>query len=107
MPAHSAEADIYIRQGRLTQADQKIEAIKRMLEDGTTGEGKTRLPEYVLLRAEYLLASGEVSDAINILRANARRLGSRVREMKRRIAFQVDKQGLQLSSDDRAWLRSP
>ncbi|MGR9353991.1 hypothetical protein [Rhizobium leguminosarum] len=102
--AHIAEADILIKMKRLQPAKRKIDTIQKLIDDRNSGEGKSQLPDYVVLKANYLIENEEYSDAVALLQAHERRVAKRLPELKRRISFMIDRDDHRLSSNEKRWL---
>src|ERR1700730_7595725 len=105
VPAHNIEAEILIRLGRLPAALKKIELIQRMIDDRQSGEGSAPLPDYIVLKATYLVENGELPDAVSLLQAHERRLKRRIPELKRKISFLLGSSAHGLTAKQRPWLK--
>jgi hypothetical protein len=106
VPAHSVEAEILIRMGKLGPARAKLDLIHKMILDKNTGEGKTRLPEYIILKANYLIENNEIDDAIELVRNNERRLTRNVEDLKKKISIHIAQQGMSTSITNVGWLKA-
>ena len=106
VPAHSVEAEILIRMGKLGPAKAKLDIIHKMIMDKNTGEGKTRLPEYIILKANYLIENDEIDDAIDLVRNHERRLTRNVDDLKKKISMSISQRGISTSAANSTWLKA-
>lgn len=81
-----------------------IEKMQKIIDDKSSGEGRTNLPQYLNAKAGYLLDQGKIQDAISIIRANERRLGALAKQLKKRISYEI-KDLTKINSNDRSWLK--
>lgn len=104
--AHITEAEILIKMKDFPTAKRKIEFVEKLIGDRSSGEGKSQLPEFLFLKANYLIEEENFVDAIGILKANERRLTRKLPDLRRRIAFSMGRDQQNLSEADRKWLSS-
>ncbi|MBG0811105.1 hypothetical protein IY145_17170 [Methylosinus sp. H3A] len=105
VPAHIIQAEILIRLKQLPAAHKKIEQIGRMIDDRQSGEGRARLPDYLFLKATYLIENDELTDAIALLQTHEHRLKRRIPELKRKISFLLGGGDHGLTPKQRSWLK--
>jgi tetratricopeptide (TPR) repeat protein len=105
VPAHMIEAEILIKLKRLPAAAKKIDLIKKLIEDRQSGEGRARLPDYIFLKATYLIENNELGDAVSLLQAHERRLKRRIPELKRKICFLLGSGTHDLTAKQVQWLK--
>lgn len=106
VPAYIMECEILLARGEdPTKVDQKLEAIRTLIDGGKSGEGKTNLPEFLSLKIKMLAEGGKVRDALRLLISSEKRIGGRTQELKRRVAFHVDST-VSLDPEERRFLMS-
>lgn len=102
--AHMIEAEVLLRMSIFEEVRKKVDYIARMVDEGTGGEARTHLPEFIRFKIEYLSETGKYDDAIALLRANLRRLGSKADDLKRSIAFSLSAKKAQVNADNATWI---
>jgi tetratricopeptide (TPR) repeat protein len=87
VPAYLMECEILLDAGASGEANEKVEAIRPMIEGNKSGEGNTNLPEFLSLKVRVLAEGGNYQDAVRLLMASQSRLGGRLQELKKYITF--------------------
>lgn len=76
-----------------------------MIDDKTSGEWRTYLPEIMLLKAELLIEMNEIPSAIAILRQQEGKLRKRVANMKKKVSYLLESSQAFIEKSDREWLK--
>lgn len=91
VPAFIMECEILLSRGEdPSRLDQKVESIRPMIDGNRSGEGNTNLPEFLVLKIKVLAELGRARDAVRLLRLSHNRLGGRVPDLKKQLAFSVN-----------------